>query len=74
KINIPYNSIEWKLLKRNISPKITRYFTFSEAFKSAKNTKGILIMNKNQDSFDEIFNKLSDLFYYISDVVLKFKQ
>ena len=35
--------------------------------------KGILLMNKNEDDFDEIFNKLADLFYYISEVILNFK-
>ena len=31
-------------------------------------------MNKNEDDFDKIFNKLADLFYHISDVILSFEE
>ena len=51
---------------------ITRYFTYSTPPKNLQKTKGILLMNKNEDDFDEIFNKLADLFYYISEVILNF--
>ena len=30
-------------------------------------------MNKNEDDFDEIFNKLADLFYYISETITNFQ-
>ena len=64
---------EWNILKSKIDRKITRYFTYSQPPKSLAGVKGILLMNKDEDDFDEIFNKLADLFYYISEVVLNFK-
>lgn len=73
RINTPYSMQEWNILKSKIDRKITRYFTYSQPPKSLAGVKGILLMNKDEDDFDEIFNKLADLFYYISEVVLNFK-
>ncbi len=73
RIYSPYTMQEWIILKSKIDSRITRYFTFSTPPKNLKNTKGILLMNKNEEDFEEIFNKLADLFYYISEVVLNFK-
>ena len=73
RINTPYTIQEWNILKSKIDSKYTRYFNFSQPPKNLNKTKGILLMNKREDNFDEIFNKLSDLFYYISEVVLSFK-
>ena len=73
RINMPYTMQEWIILKSKIEYKITKYFTFTQPPKNLAKTKGILLMNKNEDDFDEIFNKLADLFYYISEVILNFK-
>ena len=73
RINIPYSIQEWNILKSRIDKKITNYFTYSQLPKTQGNIKGVLLMNKNEDDFDEIFNKLADLFYYISEVILNFK-
>ena len=73
RIYMPYTIQEWMILKSKIETKITRFFTFTQPPKTLAKTKGILLMNKNDDDFDEIFNKLADLFYYISEVVLNFK-
>lgn len=73
RINTPYTMQEWNILKSKIDRKITKYFTYSQPPKSLAGVKGILLMNKDEDDFDEIFNKLADLFYYISEVVLNFK-
>ncbi len=73
RIYTPFNINEWNLLKSKIDYKYTKYFTYTQSPKSLAKVKGILLMNKNEDDFDEIFNKLSDLFYYISEVVLNFK-
>ena len=64
---------EWIILKSKIEAKHTKYFTYSTPPKNLAKVKGILLMNKNEDDFDEIFNKLADLFYYISEVILNFK-
>ena len=73
RINTPYTQAEWNILKSKIEYKYTKYFKYSSPPKNLHKTKGIILMNKNEDNFDEIFNKLADLFYYISEVVLNFK-
>ena len=73
RINTPYTMKEWIILKSKIDNKITKHFTYSTPPKNLAKVKGILLLNKNNDDFDEIFNKLADLFYYISEVVLNFK-
>ena len=73
RINTPFTMQEWIILKTKIESKYTKYFTFATPPKTNNKVKGILLMNKNEDDFDEIFNKLADLFYYISEVILNFK-
>ena len=72
RIYTPFTMREWIILKSRIDSKYTRYFTFSQPPKVQNKTKGILLMNKNEEDFDKIFNKLADLFYHISDVVLNY--
>ena len=73
RIYTPFSYQEWMILKSKIDNKIIRNFTYTNPPKNLAKTKGILLMNKNEDDFCEIFNKLADLFYYISEVVLNFK-
>ncbi len=73
RINMPYTMQEWLLLKNKIQTKYTRFFTFSQPPKTLSKVKGVLLMNKNEDDFDEIFNKLADLFYYISETITNFQ-
>ena len=73
RIYTPFSEREWMYLRRKIDFSITKYFKFTNPPKSAKDTKGILLMNKNNLNFDEIFNILTDLFYYISKVISEFK-
>ncbi len=73
RIYTPYTLQEWMILKSKIEYKITKFFTFTQPPKTLAKTKGILLMNKNEDDFDETFNKLADLFYYISEVILNFR-
>ena len=73
RINTPFTMQEWIILKSKIEAKYTKYFTYSTPPKNIQKVKGILLMNKNEDDFDEIFNKLADLFYHVSEVILNFK-
>lgn len=73
RINTPFTMQEWIYLKNHIDSKIVKHFTFTPPPKNASGTKGILLMNKREDDFCEIFNKLADLFYHISEVVMSFK-
>lgn len=73
RIYTPFVEKEWLYLKRKIDFKLTKYFKFQNPPKTCKNAKGILLMNKSELNFDEIFNILNDLFYYISKVISEFK-
>ena len=72
RIYTPFTMQEWIILKSKIEAKYVKYFTYTTPPKNLAKTKGILLLNKNEDDFDEIFNKLADLFYYISEVILNF--
>ncbi len=74
RIYTPFAPHEWMFLKKNLKSDYTRYFNYTPAPKNTVKTKGILLMNKNEDDFDKIFNKLADLFYHISDVILSFEE
>ena len=73
RIYTPYNEREWMYLRRKIDFSLTKYFKFTNPPKSCTNAQGILLMNKNNLNFDEVFNILTDLFYYISKVISEFK-
>lgn len=73
RIYTPFSNQEWVILKSKIEPRYTKNIIYSTPPKNLAKTKGILLVNKSEDDFDEIFNKLADLFYYISEVILNFK-
>lgn len=73
RIYTPYTEREWMYLRRKMDFSLTKYFKFTNPPKACSDAKGILLMNKNNLNFDEIFNILSDLFYYISKIISEFK-
>ncbi len=74
RIYTPFTMQEWLILKRKIDLNITKYFQWTNPPKSVKGTNGILLMKKSNLEFNEIFNILADLFYYISHIILEFKK
>jgi len=74
RIYTPYTMQEWLILKRKLESNITKYFQWTNPPKSVKGAKGILLMKKSGLEFNEIFNILADLFYYISHIILEFKK
>ena len=74
RIYTPYTMQEWLILKRKLDINITKYFQWTNPPKTVKGAKGILLMKKSGLEFNEIFNILADLFYYISHIILEFKK
>ena len=74
RINMPYNMREWIIIKSKANRKNTVFFTFTPPPKNNTKTKGILLMNKNEDDFDEIFNKLANLFYDITEIIMSYNK
>ncbi len=73
RIYTPFTMQEWLILKRKMELNITKYFQWTKPPKTVKGAKGILLMRKDNLEFDEIFNILADLFYYISHIIMEFK-
>lgn len=65
RIYTPYTEMEWKILQKNMSRNITKYIKFLLAPKSCAEGNSIILLNNSHMSFQEMFNILIDLFYYI---------
>lgn len=60
-----YNQVEWKIIEKGLPPNITKYIKFILAPKSCAEGKSIILLNNAYMNFEEIFNILIDLFYYM---------
>ena len=69
RILAPYSQPEWNILKFKLKREIVSKFTYKISPKGISDYKGILVLNKNYDDFDKIFNILSDLMYDISNII-----
>lgn len=65
RIYTPYLSAEWKIIEQGLPKNITKYIKFIMAPKSCTEGNSIILVNNSYMNFEEIFNILSDLFYYI---------
>jgi transcription-repair coupling factor (superfamily II helicase) len=68
RIYTPYSQAEWNLVARTLPPNISRKIKFTIVPKTCTEGKSVLIVNTSYVNFDEIFNILNDLFYYIRKV------
>jgi len=68
RIYTPFSKPEWLMIRSKLRPEISRLITFTLAPKACKDGISILLLNVGLKSFEEIFNILADLFYYISKV------
>ena len=68
RIYTPYSAPEWNMVKKVLPANIMRRIKFTPAPKSCQEGSSILILNTSYVNFDEVFNILTDLFYYINKV------
>ncbi len=68
RIYTPYSSGEWNLIKKTLPPNILKRIKFTMAPKSCTEGISILVLNTSYVNFNEVFNILTDLFYYINKV------
>lgn len=68
RIYMPYNKMEWNIIASQTDRNITKYIKYTIAPKSCQEGNSILLLNNGILSFKEVFNILSDLFYYINKV------
>ena len=68
RIYVPYTKAEWAIIASQTDRNITKYIKYTTAPKSCQEGNSILLLNNAILSFKEVFNILSDLFYYINKV------
>ena len=68
RIYTPYTQPEWKLIQPHLPAEILKRIKFTTAPASCTEGVSILLLNNSYMNFDEIFNILIDLFYYIRKV------
>jgi transcription-repair coupling factor (superfamily II helicase) len=72
RIYTPFTPYEWNILKQNMNRDILRRLKFTPAPKSCTDGKSILLINNQYLTFDELFETLTGMFYYIKETVNKY--
>lgn len=72
RIYTPYLQPEYKIIQSGLPRNITKYIKFIPAPKSCAEGNSIILLNNSNMNFEEVFNMLSDLFYYIHKIIHEF--
>ncbi len=72
RIYMPFLEGEWKIIQRGLPSNILKKIKFTIAPKSCQEGNSILLLNNAYMNFDEEFNILTDLFYYIHKISHEF--
>ncbi|MCM1339064.1 MAG: transcription-repair coupling factor [Muribaculaceae bacterium] len=68
RIYTPYSRPEWNIIQKILPHNIVKKIKFTEAPKTCTEGSSILIFDTAYVNFNEVFNILTDLFYYIYKV------
>ncbi len=68
RIYTPYSQPEWKIIQPQLPSEILKRIKFTLAPASCQEGASILLLNNSYMNFNEVFNILTDLFYYIHKV------
>ena len=66
RVYTPYSQAEWKLIQHKLPSEILKRIKYTLAPKSCTEGQSILLLNNKYMNFNEVFNILIDLFYYIN--------
>lgn len=72
RIYMPFLEPEWKIIQKGLPSNILKKIKFTIAPKSCQEGNSILLLNNAYMNFDEVFNFLTDLFYYIHKISHEF--
>ena len=72
RIYMPFLEGEWKIIQRGLPSNILKKIKFTIAPKSCQEGNSILLLNNAYMNFNEVFNILTDLFYYIHKISHEF--
>ena len=73
RIYTPFTPYEWNIIKQGLDKDISKKIKFTVAPKSSTDAKSIMLINNEYLSFEEIFNILTGLFYYIKETANKYE-
>lgn len=73
RIYTPYTQPEWKIIQRELPSEILKKIKFTIAPASCQEGNSILLLNNSYMNFNEVFNILTDLFYYIHKISHEYK-
>ena len=73
RIYSPFTPYEWNIIKQGLDKDIARKIKFTVAPKTCEDGKSILLVNIRNLSFEEIFETLMNLFYFIKETADKYK-
>ena len=68
RIYTPFLQPEWNIIQKTLPGNILKCIKFTLAPKSCEEGNSIILLNNSYMNFDEVFNILTDLFYYIYKV------
>ncbi len=72
RIYMPFNQPEWRIIQKELPSEILKRIKFTIAPKSCEEGNSILLLNHAYMNFNEVFNILIDLFYYMYKVSHEF--
>ena len=72
RIYTPFTQPEWRIISAKLPSNLSKYIKFTVAPKTCQDGNSILLLNNSYMNFDEIFNILNDLFYYINKVCYEY--
>ena len=67
RIYTPFTQYEWNIIRQGLDKDILKKLKFTLAPKSSNDAKSIILINTNYLTFEDIFNTLTGLFYYIKE-------
>lgn len=68
RIYTPYSKPEWNMIQKVLPHNLSKKIQFTQAPKTCTEGVSILILDTSYVNFNEVFNILTDLFYYIYKV------
>ena len=74
RIYTPFTSYEWNILRQGLEKDILKKLKFTVAPKTCAEGKSIILINNEYLTFEEIFNILTGLFYYIKETVNNYQK
>lgn len=69
RIYTPFLKAEYMIIRQQLPQNLLKYIKFTLAPKSCTEGNSIILINNSVINFDELFNILCDLFYYIHKII-----